>query len=133
MVAMDLLGSQAENSQHPRYLFERMRLVVSRLNLSEYLLQTTPSSQKTKSNEPRAVRNGRTEPVNDWPLPALENESNRQLLAFQYDDTAIWDFNGPLGSTDFDFPPELGRTIDNTWLAEQVPSFNESFLVNADA
>ncbi|KIX10236.1 uncharacterized protein Z518_01317 [Rhinocladiella mackenziei CBS 650.93] len=133
MVALNLLRNLAGTTHHSKYLWERMREVAARLNLSNYLFSSTSGTGSAASAKagseihPQATTGGLINPTNPDDVGITMSQSKhssigqhdingeRPMLYIPTDDVAAWDFGGPLSLSEFELPPDTSSLLDTRW------------------
>ncbi|OAP56058.1 hypothetical protein AYL99_09237 [Fonsecaea erecta] len=127
-VALARLQRLAETSIQSQYLWERVRRVASRLNLSDHLfpaarpeaefLPAMGSGTELAEHKKTVTETGIG--LNALPLAELGPGSGENGLVFPFlsEDPSLWEFQLPPSSEpDFGLPPDLGTLVNNFWMA----------------
>lgn len=122
VVALNLLRNLAETSNHSKHLWERVRGVASRLNLSSYLFPTAADHEiYPPAMHSGSGHSGVEETAGDAGLAKHHtnvdhHEPQNFPFTFPTGDMGTWEFHGLLSSPVFDHLQDLGSLVDNTWI-----------------
>ncbi|KIW95882.1 uncharacterized protein Z519_02947 [Cladophialophora bantiana CBS 173.52] len=125
--ALGRLQRLAETSVQSKYLWERIRGVASRLNLSDHLFSASaPEAEALTALGPEIEISEYTKAVtetqfggNSLSLTELgpDEGQNGLMFPFLYEDPSLWGFQLPASSEpDFGLPQDLGTLVNNLWM-----------------
>ncbi|OCT53638.1 hypothetical protein CLCR_09729 [Cladophialophora carrionii] len=112
-LALNRLRGLAEYSTQTKYLWDRVRVMASRLNLSEYLFPGTSKEQMAIPAQTPTVP-----PAFADASVAHLNEFDSDFFAFPSTETTPWGFQMPSSSgLDFDLTQDFSTLLNTTWMS----------------
>ncbi|EXJ64205.1 hypothetical protein A1O7_00541 [Cladophialophora yegresii CBS 114405] len=126
-LALNRLRGLAEYSTQTKHLWDRVRVIATRLNLSEHLFPEALKEQiAIPAQAPRrpsaladaSVRAALTVDHSDTPALAPLNDLDDEFFAFPSGETTPWGFQMPSSSVlDFDWTQDFSTILNTTWMS----------------